>query len=178
MPKELIKKYIPKPEQLKNIRGLGWLEKHLFDPALWHIHRRPLGKAMFIGLFWAWVPMPFQMLPAAIMAILLRANAPVALALVWISNPITYAPIFYVGYFVGAHILGLPLMPASEFSFSLEWLGSTLEHIWQPLYLGCLLMGVLTGTLAWFAMNFAWRQSVRKRWRERRQLKTGNSPGL
>lgn len=59
-----------------------------------------------IGMFWALVPMPFQMVPATLFCVLARANLPVAIACVWISNPLTYAPIFYMQYKIGLWLFG------------------------------------------------------------------------
>jgi uncharacterized protein (DUF2062 family) len=48
-----------------------------------------------VGLFCAFIPVPFQMLLAAPSAIIFSANLPVSIALVWITNPITMPPIFF-----------------------------------------------------------------------------------
>ena len=98
MPKQLIKKYSPDPKKIRKMKGLGFLAKWLGNANLWHIHRYNTAKAFAIGLFWMSIPIPSQMVMAAISAILLRANLPVSVALVWISNPLTMAPIFYFNY--------------------------------------------------------------------------------
>ncbi|MGI9306170.1 MAG: DUF2062 domain-containing protein [Gammaproteobacteria bacterium] len=63
-------------------------------------------RGMSVGMFWAFVPMPFQMVPAVLFCWLARANAPVALVCVWISNPFTYLPIFSAQYQIGAWLFG------------------------------------------------------------------------
>jgi hypothetical protein len=35
MPKRLIRKYLPNPEKIANMRGLGFLRNRLQDPNLW-----------------------------------------------------------------------------------------------------------------------------------------------
>ena len=54
-----------------------------------------------VGLFWAFIPMPFQMVPATMFCWLLGGNLPLAILCVWITNPITVGPILYFEYLLG-----------------------------------------------------------------------------
>ena len=55
-----------------------------------------------IGMFVAFTPtIGFQMVIAAFLATLLRANRPVAVAMVWLTNPFTAPPVFIATYWVG-----------------------------------------------------------------------------
>ena len=62
-------------------------------------------RGLAVGLFWAMIPMPLQMAPAALFCWLARGNLPLALVCVWISNPLTYAPIFLLEFQVGKWLL-------------------------------------------------------------------------
>ena len=64
-------------------------------------NQRSLSRGMAVGMFWCFVPMPFQMAPATLFCWMARANLPIAIICVWISNPFTYAPILYFQYRVG-----------------------------------------------------------------------------
>ena len=146
------------------LRLLGdWLH----EPNLWHINRFSASMAFFVGLFVAFLPIPGQTLVAAILAVKLRCNLPLSVALVWITNPVTIPAIFYMSYRVGAAIIGAPVEPVA-FELSVEWLGESLSNIWQPLLLGSLVCGLLFGSLGYFVINMLWRWRVAVHWRRRK----------
>ena len=69
-------------------------------------HRLALGIAL--GVFVAWTPtVGLQMVLVLLLATIFRANRPVGIPVVWISNPITAAPLYYVNYRLGQYLLGL-----------------------------------------------------------------------
>lgn len=111
MPRKLFKKYMPNEEKLKRHKHLSWLGSHIHDPNLWHLTRKSVARAFFVGLFCAFLPIPLQMLVAAFMAIFLRSNLPISIGLVWITNPLTMPPIFYFTYRVGDFLIGDPGRP-------------------------------------------------------------------
>ncbi len=168
MPKRIIKRFTPDHETIRNHKHLRMFGSLLHDSNLWHMNRRSVSGAFAVGLFWAFVPMPFQMVAAAFTAIVVRVNLPISVALVWISNPITMPPMFYSTYLVGTWILGEPEpQQGLEFEMSLEWMSTSLAEIWQPLYLGSLLCGVIASILGYCLMRGFWRwhvvSSLRKR---------------
>lgn len=59
-----------------------------------------------LGIFVGLTPtMGFQMIPAAFLAALLGLNVVAAAAAVWITNPLTAAPIYYFEYCIGKVLL-------------------------------------------------------------------------
>lgn len=88
------KRYINKSPFLKNIVSKDVLS----------FKQPPLSRGLAIGMFCALLPMPFQMVPAFIMCWIAFANIPAAILCVWISNPLTYAPIFYICYQIGHYV--------------------------------------------------------------------------
>ncbi len=69
-----------------------WLQKiiaPMFDRELWHPCRETLSSGLAVGLFFAMLPIPGQMILAALSAVKLRGNVPVAIAACWVTNPIT-----------------------------------------------------------------------------------------
>lgn len=135
-------------------------------PNLWHLNRHSVAWGVSIGLFMAFVPVPFQMLLAAAAAILMSANLPVAVVVVWVSNPITVAPFFYSAYKLGASLLGT--QPKSiRFEMSLDWLMTRLVDIWEPFLLGCFVLGVISALLGHIMVKIIWRIHVVQSWRMR-----------
>jgi len=123
MPKELIQKlihkFIPDPEVIKQHKHLQFLGEKLHEPNLWHLNRRSIALAFAVGLFCAWIPTPMQMVIAAAGAIYYRANLPISVGLVWITNPITMPPLYYFAYEVGLWFLNQPTN-ARNLNFLLE----------------------------------------------------------
>lgn len=166
MPKNYLKKFIPNPEKLKQSKALNLLGSQIYEANLWHLNRKSVARAFFNGILWAFIPMPFQMLAAALLAIPLRANIPLSIALVWITNPLTMPFVFYFNYKVGA--LLLDYHNEKDFQLSVEWIWDKMEHIWPPLYAGSIVSGLVFGALGYAAISISWRVHVAKRWQERK----------
>jgi len=168
MPKRIIKRYLPSEDRLKNSKSLGLFGRTIFAPDLWHLNKRSVSSAFSVGLFCAFIPVPFQMFIAAGAALLIRVNLPLSVALVWLTNPITIPPMFYSTYVVGTWVLGSP-PNEFEFELSLEWLTNGFIHIWQPLLLGCFICGTVAAIVGNIVVRILWRLRIVKSWQERKQ---------
>jgi uncharacterized protein (DUF2062 family) len=168
MPKKTLKMLMPSPASLRRSGQLSILGDWVFEPNLWHINRYSASMAFFVGLFLAFMPLPGQMVVAALAAVLLRCNLPLCVGLVWITNPITAPAIFYLAYSVGALLIDVPVAEL-RFNFSIEWLQDRLQVVWRPLLLGCLVCGLFFGSLGYFAVNMLWRMVVVRKWRRRQR---------
>ncbi len=171
MAKRLIKRYLPDMHKVRDHRYLRLFGEMLHDPNLWHLNRHSVSDGFAIGLFMAFIPMPFQMIPAAALAILFRANLPIAVALVWITNPITIPPIFYFTYKVGTWVLHMTPQPFT-FEMSWPWLVYELGQIWFPLLLGSLLVASAASFIGYFSMHQLWRWHVVRDWEKRRKVRS------
>ncbi len=174
MPKHFIKRFTPDRDTIKNHRHLRMFGDLLHEPNLWHMNRRSVSGAFAVGLFWAFVPMPFQMIGSAATAIATRVNLPISVALVWITNPITIPPMFYFTYVVGTWILGEPAKHI-EFELSVEWMAESLSGIWQPLLLGSLLCGVISAILGYLLIRGLWRWNIVSNLRKRKGRRDNES---
>jgi len=168
-----LKKHLPTREQLKNTRSLQFLGHLILEPNLWHFNRYSLSLAMLVGGICCFLPMPFQMIPCALLCIAIRCNIPVAILIVWISNPITMGPMMYFAYRVGLQILGLESQLAIPDDRSFEWFTSQLETIWQPLVLGCLVSGTIMGIIGFTAVRLYYRWRIARYMQRRRERKAG-----
>ncbi|MBE0469728.1 MAG: DUF2062 domain-containing protein [Methyloprofundus sp.] len=166
MPKKLLKKYMPSPESIKENKNLNFLGDKLHDPNLWHMNRRSVSAAFAIGLLVAWIPTPGQMAIAALIALYFRANLPISVALVWLTNPLTMPPMFYFAYLVGLGVLGQP-PPDPTIEFSFDSVMANLGDIGGPFLTGCFVLGISSALVGYFGIHFLWRWNVVKRWNDR-----------
>ena len=152
---------IPHPSRIMENALIKKLGPRLQDPGIWHINRRSVSGAIALGIFCAFIPVPFQMFLAAIGAILFRVNILIAVPTVWVSNPVTIPPLFYFCYRVGLWILGTPKR-AFNFELTFDWLTNELSLIWQPFLLGCLIVGLVSSLLGFLTVRLLWRYQVHK----------------
>ena len=115
--------------------------------------------AFALGLFVAYLPFPGHMLAAALLAIALRVNIAVAVLSTWTINPLTMGPMYYLAFTVGQYLLGQEPRPF-EFELSFEWLIDRFVYIWEPLILGCVLLGAILSLLGFVALDLLWRASI------------------
>ncbi len=173
MPRRALKRLLPDTAKLKQNKSLQFLGHLLHEPGLWHLNRKSVAKAFFIGLFIAMLPIPSQMLAAALLAIWLNANLPISVSLVWVTNPLTMPPIFYFNYWLGTRLMGED--PEFEkFELSIDWIQSQLQEIWWPLVFGSVVSGLVLGILGFFALSGFWHWRVRRNWSKRQSRKQGN----
>jgi uncharacterized protein (DUF2062 family) len=159
MAKKILKKFLPHPDVITKNRWIKLLGPRLQDPYLWHINRRSCSLAAALGMFCAFIPVPFQMVIAAAAAIWIRANVLLAVPVVWISNPVTVGPMYYFCYLVGAEMLGLE--PGGfDFELSFEWLLNGLIAIWQPFLLGCFVVGTVSALASFLLVRILWHLHI------------------
>ena len=154
--KKFFKDNLPKPEDLKKYKALGVLGNSIFQEEVWTINKHTVSRASAIGLFWGWMPMFFQMIPAAFCAVYFRANLPLSVAGVWVSNPITMPPMMYLGYEFGNIVLGIePLF--DKFEASIDWIVGVFSLIWEPLLVGTMIIGISSALIGFFGIHLLWK---------------------
>jgi len=119
-----------------------------------------------VGLFVAFIPIPLQMVLAAMVAIALRVNVPAAVLGAWLTNPLTMAPLFLLSYRIGAFLLRQPVS-LTDFEMSFPWLTETIGYIWPPLLLGSVVLGVLCAVFGNILIRVLWRLHLVRRWKAR-----------
>jgi len=140
-----------------------------------HVNDSPKRIAMGVslGLFVAWTPiLGVHMMMVLFLAIIAKANKIVSIAAVWVSNPLTYIPMWSAGYMFGKFILKIftgtsadqpenITQQVSSFSLS-EFFNRFLElafwkemaaSLWSKgpeLWLGSLIIGIISAIAGYF----------------------------
>lgn len=168
MPKKLIQRFMPEHHVIKEHKHLQFLGEHLHNPNLWHLNRKSAALAFAVGFFCMYLPIPGQMIVAAVLALLVGANLPLSVVLVWITNPVTMPPMFYAAYKLGSWVLGVE-NEINPDVFTLSGALSEVGDIWWPLLLGSLILGVSLAALGYFGILWLWRFMTIRRWHKRRR---------
>jgi len=179
MPRKFFKKYLPSHEAVKANRFIARFGGFLHHPNLWHLNRRSVSGGFAIGLFSGLVPGPLQMLTAALLAIPLRVNLPVALATTLYTNPLTIVPLYLVAYQLGALVTGthvgeMAAPPAFDVANLGDWVRATADwsiSLGKPLVVGLLTLASSLAVLGYLAVQIGWRVYVLRAWRRRHRAR-------
>ena len=159
MPRRFFRKFAFKRHELSGQGFMAPFRSLLHDHRLWSIRRKTVVPAFSLGLFIAFLPFPGHILSAVLASVPLRINIPVAAISTFYCNPLTVGPMYYFAYQIGAQLLKLPEQPFA-FEFSLNWVTVTFVTIWQPLLLGCFLLGSISALLGYVILDRVWRSSI------------------
>ena len=113
------------------LRHRDWwqaITQALFERHLWMPCRDTVATGLTIGMFFALVPLPMQMIFAGVTAMRLKSNVPIAMAACWLSNPVTNVPLFLAQLWFGNRIVeitGIHLPDAVWFKDFLVWLSES-----------------------------------------------------
>lgn len=158
-------KHLPTVKEIQQYRYLHIFGDSLKQQELWTFNRQSTAKGIAIGIFCAFLPMPFEIVPAIFLAALMRGNLPFAVAGIWISNPVTWIPLYTPCYLLGAQIIQIQPVELDQITiFQIGW------H-YVALWLGCLIVGLSLSVVAHFLISFIWRSQIRERWRKRQQVR-------
>lgn len=134
------------------------MEKYKIPKEYLSINRKMVSRAMLVGLFIAFIPMPMQMLAIILVTPFFRFNVPIAISLVWITNPFTMPFIYYIEYLTG----NLLLMQegVSDIQLTMEWFEKNIGDIFIPLYVGTFFYSFLFSIGGYYLVNWLWVLSV------------------
>lgn len=174
---ERFRRLMPDPHTLRQQRALRWLGPWLQHPRLWHINRRGIAMGVAIGIFFGLLIPVAQILFAVLAALFFRANIPAAVASTLITNPFTFAPVYYAAYHLGAWMLGSASVPvaevdlkhvAAETATGLALWMERVATVGAPLALGLLTLAVCLSVLTYFAVHWTWRLRILRARQQRR----------
>jgi uncharacterized protein (DUF2062 family) len=111
-----------------------------------------LARGLAIGVFAGCFPFfGLQSLIGVLLATIFRGSKVAAIGGTWISNPLTYLPIFVFNFKVGKFFLGVDSISSQEVDF--ESLSSFMElgYIFAiVLLVGCLIVGTVLAVISYF----------------------------
>jgi uncharacterized protein (DUF2062 family) len=168
------------PRLLKASASRRWFARHFLDKRVWKPTQHTLAGGVAVGLLVSMQLLPMQMPAAAILAAVFRVNIPVAIAMCWLSNPVTIPALVPLEYALGKSVLSwISSVPATPFprelphSLAESWL-TLKEHAPVMLFGGLLLGGALAPV--GYAVTFASWRGLQSWTRRRRGQREGAIP--
>lgn len=168
-----LKRLLPDRERLLGNRWLRWLGPLLHHPQLWHWSRRGVSLGVAIGVFFGLLIPVAQIPVSAAVAVALRANLPAAAASTLVTNPVTFAPIYYGAYKLGAWVTGEnaeAIAPSVIPANTEAGLWARIENLGLPLFVGLVITATFFGLASYTLISLGWYWRVmRKRRRKMAQ---------
>ncbi len=160
---------VPTREQLASKRCLRWLGPLLLDPQLWRWSRRGVARGVSIGVFFGLL-IPVAQIPLAVItAIALRACVPAAVTSTFVTNPVTFAPVYYAAYRLGMWITADPAaaveQPNVVASEEETGLWQSLGDIGWPLLVGLTISATVAALCCHLTIHLVWRWLEHRRQR-------------
>lgn len=145
----------------------------LARPWLWAFNRRSVARGIACGLFVGVVPLPTQMVLAAMLAGMVQGNVAAAIAATWLTNPITAVPIWWLALQVGALATGqaVALPEIDGYAFAEIW--AWMKSLGTPLAVGLAVSGLLLAAAGYLLTMLLWRVGTVRRLSLRRRKRSG-----
>ena len=159
----------------KNRLNQSWLIRYcrLLYLRILRLRGKPetLATGLAVGVFAGCFPLfGLQTFIGILLATIFRGSKVAAIAGTWISNPLTYLPIYVFNYKVGKFLLGVDSIPIYELdlqSFSdFRELGSTFAI---TLIFGCFVVGMIVACVTYFSSLRFLRARQRKTKKDNRK---------
>ena len=157
---------LPRRSNVHRYPILKWFSNTAYERSyLWSFRGKTVIPALFWGLWIAMLPIVgLQMLVVFFLAILLRTNLPVIVALQWISNPLTMGPIYFADYQIGMtflHLVGVDYERNKLLKRTYDWSDFSYSDLWAlvdtfpPMMIGGSIIGIFLGVVAVFLYKFS-----------------------
>ncbi len=153
----------PTRDEMLQYRLLRPFATYLGSPLIWRFNRRGVARGTALGLFSGFAVPVAQTPFAALLAVGVRANLPVAAIATSVTNPLTVPFIYYAAYLVGRWVLRMREGMTQAISPDIGALEQTISWIVTlagPTYVGLLIFAVGSATLGFVLVQFGWRHWV------------------
>jgi len=134
-----------------------FIKKYKIPREYLSVNRKSITRGLMVGIFWGFIPMPMQMLAVVFSTPFFRFNVPIAIATVWLSNPITMPFMYYMEYLTGSFLIGADSL---HVEMTMKWFSTHLDDIFIPLYVGTLFYSVIVSAAVYYTVNWLWIKSV------------------
>jgi hypothetical protein len=154
-------RFLKHPRKLRQSPARRWFARHFLDKRVWKPTQHTLSGGMAVGMFITLQLLPIQTPTAIILAAIFRVNIPIAIALCWVSNPVTVPFMAWLEYAIGKWVLALyTTVPTSPFP---KHLPESIVEAWivlkehAPVMLvGGILLGAVVSLISYIATWGCW----------------------
>jgi len=154
----MIRKVLKNKKDNKKLNKI--IKKYKIPRMYLSVNRKSISKGVLLGLFIAFIPMPMQMLAVIMITPFFKFNVPIAISLVWITNPFTMPFVYYIEYKTGIFLLNKDSLENIE--LTLDWFSNNWDNIVVPLYVGTIPYSLFISIFAYYLINILWIISVKK----------------
>jgi uncharacterized protein len=175
-----LRRITPDRHSLEKLWCLKPFKTRVLDRGCWTFNRHSVTRGFALGLFIAFIPptpLPVHLVTCVILGVLLRLNLPVLTATVFVSNPLTWLPQVAGSIWVGAKLMGMDLVPVLH-QLKHRNLWTEVNHLWAPLLLGALVLGLVAAGIGYVLAQGLWRAHVLYHLRLRRARSCGRGAAL
>ncbi len=171
-----LRSWLPTSDVVKKNKFVSWIGPAIYHPRLWQLNRQGVALGLSIGLFFGFLVPVFQIPFAAVFAVWLRANILVAVCSTLVSNPFTYAPIWFFAYRLGLLVSGgnpaddavVGVKPTPEQMSYFHELFNRFFSMGKPLVFGLSALAITAGAVGYAGVLILWRSVVLVEWHRRR----------
>lgn len=166
---------VPSRESLEQNRFIRPVAHRVLAPALWRFTRRSVPRGVALGLLvgiFLLIP-GIQMAGAALLALPVRANVPIAVAMTFLSNPATTPFLVGLSLYIGNGLLGRSAdisrfyaLIESHASVS-QWTSWLVSDAAPALLMGLFVVSVVSAAVGYLIASFAWRARIGAKWKAR-----------
>ena len=173
---EKFKFKMPKREELAGNKYLAPFAHRFLTPELWRFSRRSVPRGVALGLFCGFIIPVGQIFLAAFLALPARANVPLAVAVTFITNPLTFPFWGLAANQVGRTVLNIDAVVGGIANDELtsgrwSWLIDLFEVAGVTVF-GFAVLAVVSSALGYLISGWVWRYLVARR-RARRLKRMG-----
>lgn len=156
---------LPSRDRILKSRWVRPVAHRLSDPLIWRLTRRTVARGAALGLLMAFLVPIGQTLAAAVLALSFRANLAVAAAATLVTNPLTFAPIYFAAYQLGNRLFGRIFAAVDDAGQVARWI----VEIVALTLTGLMVFGMTAALIGYHGVMLVWRWRVSRRWRQRRK---------